>query len=175
MKFTFDFRKTHKLISQWGTPGNKLTKLTNPQTQKLISQWGTPGNKLTKLTNPQTQKLISQWGTPGNKLTKLTNPLSRSGVHLETNSQNSQTHCKYPQEQLPPKQKLTFFSGHLRPGIGRISNNIRYSLFSSEFVSLQCLTMCEEKMGREKIVQEWPTVNSQNSQTHKLISPEGSP
>jgi len=51
---------------------------------------------------------------------------------------------------LPPKQKLTSISGHLRGGIGRIPNIIRYPFFSCEFVSLQCLTMCEEKKGKGK-------------------------
>ena len=64
MKFTFDFRKIHKLISWWNTPGNKLTKLTNS---------------------------------------------SHGETHLETNSQNSQTHCKYPQEQTPPKTETHIY------------------------------------------------------------------
>jgi len=113
----------------------------------------------------------------GNKLTKLTNSFHQDRGAARTRKQTHKTHklIKYFDRnkltKLTQKMKLTFFSGFLQRQIAEISNIIRYLFFSSEFVSLQYLATCEEKIGRVNILYRGGL--QQTHQTHKLTLPMG--
>ena len=115
---------------------------------------------------------------PGNKLTKLTNSLRRYSDTKRTRKQTHKTH-KLTENldgnkltKLTEKTKLTIYRATLRRLIAEISNYIRYLFFLSEYVSLQYILTCEEKVGGAHNIQYRDGLR-ETHQTRKLTSPAG--
>ena len=114
----------------------------------------------------------------GNKLTKLTNSLRRYSDANHTRKQTHKTHKLTDNldgnklTKLTGKSKLTFYPATLRRPIAEISNYIRYLFFLCEFVSLQYILTCEEKVGGAQNIQYRDGLR-ETHKTLKLTSPAG--
>ncbi len=114
---------------------------------------------------------------PGNKLTKLTNSLRRYSDTKRTRKQTHKTHKLRDNldgnklTKLTPKVKLTYFLAALRCRIEEIPHYMRYPFFSSEFVSLEWVITCEEKI--ENVNIQYRNRPGQTHLTLKLTSPAG--
>ena len=114
---------------------------------------------------------------PGNKLTKLTNSLRRNSDTEHTRKQTHQTHKltdnldRNKLTKLTPKMKLTYFLAESRCRIEEIPHYMSYLFFSSEFVSLEWVVTCEEKIGGAYI--QYRNRPRQTHQTHKLTLLQG--
>jgi len=111
------------------------------------------------------------------KLTKHTNSSQKNYSVERTTEQTRETPKLTVRSRgnklakLTEKWKLTSIPGNLQRWILRISNNIRYPFVSSEYVSLQNLTTCEEKT--EGVKKQYKNSLQRTHRTHKLIPPAG--
>ncbi len=122
---------------------------------------------------------------PRNKLTKLTNSLRGYSDAKHTRKQTHKTHkltenldgnklTKLTDSQNSHKltSKLTLYLATIRRPIAEISNYIRYLFFLCEFVSLQYILTCEEKVGGAQNIQYKDGLR-ETHKTLKLTSPAG--
>ena len=121
------------------------------------------GNKLTKLTNSlRWYSDAKRTRKQTHKTHKLTENLDENKLTKLTNSQNSHKLTS----------KLTFYPAAIRRPIAEISNYIRYLFSLCEFVSLQYILTCEEKVrGAQNILYRGGL--RETHKTHKLTSPAG--
>ena len=120
-------------------------------------------NKLTKLTNSLRQYSdTKRTRKQTHKTHKLTENLDGNKLTKLTNSQNSHKLTS----------KLTFYPATLLRPIAGISNYIRYLFFLCEFVSLQYILTCEEKVGGVHNIQYRDGLRETHI-TLKLTSPAG--